>query len=265
MPSLTPAARPIIMPLPPCRFRPFETARYDTVFGIVLYWDRTVWRTDRRASMTFRIVWRHCNLCDRQRRRVDDVCGLRRCRCRCCLVVSSCRCLGRFVTAFVCLLQKSRENGYRCLWSHADSHEFTTDRQSSYSPEATADYGKNKRKTRNQYASPPSQCNTARPYPSDSEWRSSVSLTDFRYFLGSFEFQRHMGLSSSDSRKFGIFGTNPLEQFFYTKFSVGRKSQVRNLAQNFTIMGLETSAEVHQNRKNMHFFVVNLPIGGQFP
>jgi len=74
-----------------------------------------------------------------------------------------------------------------------------------------------------------------------------------------------MSLSSSDSRKFGIFGTNPLEQFFYTKFSVGRKSQVRNLAQNFTIMGLETSAEVHQNRKNMHFFVVNLPIGGQFP
>jgi len=50
--------------------------------------------------------------------------------------------------------------------------------------------------------------------------------------------------------KFAPKGYTPLSYFFYTKFGLGRVSQLCTLTPNFTAVALKMWAYSHQNRKN---------------
>jgi len=70
----------------------------------------------------------------------------------------------------------------------------------------------------------------------------------------------NVGLSSSNLWKLQIIGKNlairyksPGANFFIQNLVWGRESHLCNLVQNFTILALETWAEVHQSRNNVHF------------
>jgi len=75
-------------------------------------------------------------------------------------------------------------------------------------------------------------------------------------------------LSRSKTPKFRTFGKkisakNPLERFF-NKIRRGRGSpRSATWRQNFTVVALEMWAEIRQNRQNVDFFVINLPVSGQ--
>ena len=114
--------------------------------------------------------------------------------------------------------------------------------------------------TRNQYASLPRQCNTGRPL--ERFGRNFCVVDGFQSLFYYAKFQhygyRNVGLSSSKSRNFRIFGKNlPKDKSSwatFAKLSAGKVFQVRILTPVFTVVALRMWAYRRKIAKIVNFW-----------